>query len=189
MATKTKTTINGVNTEELFKTIDSIKATPGIAKFKFRVNNEWLGCGHNRTTVKDFHGAFEDIDHEQTFVLDCDEPPLLLGQDKGANPVEHLLNALAGCVTSGIVHHAAARGIEIQEIESSIEGDIDLHGFLGIDPNVRNGYQGIRMNFRIKADGLSDEEINEIVNFGPSFSPVYNTVSEGTKIEVKAERM
>ncbi len=188
MATKTRTIVNGVNTEELFKTIDSIKATPGIAKFKFRITNEWQDCGHNRSTIKSFYGAYEDIDHEQTFVIDCDEPPILLGKDKGANPVEHLLNALAGCVTSGIVYHAAARGIEIQEIESSIDGDIDLHGFLGIDPNVRPGYQGIRMNFKIKADNLTDEQINELATFS-SFSPVFNTVSQGTKVDVKAERM
>jgi hypothetical protein len=145
MPTLEKKEVNGVNVPELFKTIDAIKATPGIAKFRFRIRNEWLGCGYNRSTVAGFHGALQDIDHLKRFELDADEPPVLLGEDKGANPVEHLLHALAACVTTSMVYHAAAKGIELQEVESQIEGDLDLRGFLGLDPNIRKGYHSYQI--------------------------------------------
>lgn len=189
MAQTTQTgVVNGVNVDGLFKTIDAIKATPGIAKFKFRIANKWLEGGHNRSTCKDFHGAQQDIQHTTTLVLDADEPPILLGQDRGANPVEHLLHALASCVTSTMVYHAAARGIAIEEVESTVQGNIDLHGFLGLDPSIRRGYQDIRMSFRVKAD-VPDDQLQEIVAMGPRFSPVFDSVSNGVPITVTAERM
>src|SRR5262245_484871 len=114
--------INGVNRDKLFETIDQIKAVPGLAKFRFKIRNEWLDCGHNRSTVQAFHGAGVDNDHVKEFVLDADEPTILLGKDQGANPVEYLLHAVAACVTTSMVYHAAAKGITIQEVESSIDG-------------------------------------------------------------------
>lgn len=181
----TNKTINGVDVNRLFTTIDTIKATPGLAKFKFRIRNQWEGCGYNRSTVKDFYGTEQDIPHARNFVLEADEPEILLGQDKGANPVEHLLHALAACVTTSMVYHAAAKGVEIQEVESSIDGDIDLKGFLGLDPSIRNGFQQIRMNFRIKADA-TDEQIQEIVKLGPTYSPVYDSVTKGVPVVINA---
>jgi uncharacterized OsmC-like protein len=180
--------LNGVNVEELRKTIDAVKATPGIAKFKFKISNQWMDGGHNRSTVGAFYGAGSDIQRPQQFVLDADEPPVLLGQDRGANPVEYLLHALAACLTTSMVYHAAARGIAIEEVESTVDGDIDLHGFLGLDPNVRRGYQGIRMNFRIKAE-LSDDQLNELSRLGPTFSPVFDSVTRGVPVTVNATRM
>jgi uncharacterized OsmC-like protein len=189
MAQTTQTkVVNGVNVDDLFKTIDAIKATPGIAKFKFRIANEWVDGGHNRSTCKDFHGAHEDIEHATTFVLDADEPAILLGKDQGANPVEYLLHALAACVTTSMVYHAAARGIRIEEVESTLQGNIDLRGFLGLDKSVRNGYQDIRMNFRVKAD-VPDDQLQELAQMGPKFSPVFDSVSKGVPITVSAERM
>ncbi|MGE5567409.1 MAG: OsmC family protein [Rhodospirillales bacterium] len=181
-------TLNGVNVSELRKTIDGIKATPGLAKFKFRVRNEWDEGGYNRSTVGDFHGANQEIPHQRQFVLEADEPPVLLGKDRGANPVEHLLHALAACVTSSIIYHAAARGIRIDEIESSLEGDIDVQGFLGLKKDVRRGYQNIRMNFKIKADA-PDDQIQAICDMGPQFSPVFDSISNGVPITVRAEPM
>jgi uncharacterized OsmC-like protein len=181
-------TVNGVAVDELFKTIDAIKATPVISKFKFSLANRWMGGGHNRSTIKNFHGACQDVERPQAFVLDADEPPLLLGEDKGANPVEHLLNALAACVTTAMVYHAAVKGIEIEELESTVEGRIDLRGFLNIDPSVRNGYQDIQMKFRIKAD-VSDEQLRELYQLGPTFSPVFDSVTKGVPVTVTAERM
>jgi uncharacterized OsmC-like protein len=116
------------------------------------------------------------------------EPDILLGRDKGANPVEHLLHALASCVTTSMVYHAAARGIAVEWVESSLEGDLDLQGFLGLDPSVRNGYQQIRMKLRIKGD-LSDEQLRELSSLGPTFSPVYDSIAKGVPISVSAERM
>ena len=144
--------VNGLNVGDLFKTLDAIKATPKLGDFKFRLKNEWIDGGLNRSTITTFYGTQQEINHKQKFVLDADEPPLLLGQDRGPNPVEYLLTAITSCVTSAMVVHAAAKGIQIDEVESSVEGDIDLRGFLGLDPNVRNGYKNIRIKFKIKAD-------------------------------------
>lgn len=179
--------MNGVDVDKLFETIDAIKASPVIARFRFRLENEWHGCGHNRSTVKSFHGACEDIEHNQPFVLDADEPPILLGMDKGPNPVEYLLKALASCVTTAMVYHAAAKGIKIEELEATVSGDIDMQGFLGLRDDVRNGYQNITMNYRIKADA-SDEELEQIVKLGPTFSPVFDSVTKGVPVQVTARR-
>jgi uncharacterized OsmC-like protein len=180
--------INGINVNDLFTTIDAIKATPAIAKFKFRIRNEWDGASQNHSTVNTFHGACQDLSRPKPFVLTADEPAILLGKDAAANPVEHLLHALAACVTTSMVYHAAARGIEIEEVESSFEGDIDLHGFLDLDKNVRKGYQGIRVNFKIKAD-VPDEQLQEIVELGTGHSPVFDSLVTGVPVSVKAERL
>ncbi len=180
--------LNGVKVDDLFKMIDAVKAQPDLAKFNFRLRNKWLDGGHNRATIKDFHGTNQDIEHKQTFVLDADEPPVLLGSDLGPNPVEYLLTALAACVTTSMIVHAAAKGIEIEEVESSLDGDINLLGFLGLDPNVRNGYQGINFKFKIKAN-VSDEQLQELARMGPKFSPVFDSVTKGVPVSVTAERM
>ena len=187
MNTKTIKKTNGVDVDRLFGTIDAIKKTPAIAKFKFRIRNQWIDCGHNRSEIRDFYGACQDINHPAKFVLDADEPEILLGQDKGANPVEYLLHALAACVTTSMVYHAAAKGVEIEEVESYIEGDIDLHGFLGLRQDVRRGYEAIRMRFKVKAN-VTDEELQEIVKLGPGFSPVFDSVTKGVPVSVTAER-
>ena len=122
------------------------------------------------------------------FELDADEPEILLGQDQGPNAGEYLLHALAACVTTAMVYHAAARGIAIEEVESSIDGDIDLRGFLGIDPKVRNGFQKIRMNFRIKAD-VPDEQLQELCTIGQQYSPVFDSITHGVPVKIAAERM
>jgi uncharacterized OsmC-like protein len=121
-------------------------------------------------------------------VLEADEPAVLLGKDMAVNPVEYLLHALAACLTTSMVYHAAARGIRIDEVESSLEGDIDLHGFLELDKSVRKGYQGIRVNFKIKAD-VPDEQLQEIVELGSGHSPVFDSLVNGVPVSVTAERL
>ena len=180
--------INGVALEDLSNTINAIKATPSIAKFKFRIDNQWTDGGKNNSTVDTFDGAGQQLSRTQPFVLPADEPPVLLGKDTAANPVEYLLHALAACLTTSMVYHAAARGIEIEEVESSLEGDIDLQGFLELDKSVRNGYQGIRVNFKIKAD-VPDEQLQEIVRLGPGHSPVFDSLTNGVPVSVTAERL
>ena len=187
-APKLQTVVNGVNVDNLFTTVDAVKTTPSIAKFKFRVQNRWEGCARNRSVVNEFQGVGQKITRERSFVLFADEPTVLLGQDSAANPVEHLLHALASCLTTSMVYHAAARGIHIQEVESSFEGDIDLHGFLDLDPTVRNGYQGIRVNFKLKAD-VPDDKLQEIVELGTGHSPVFDSVTRGVPVTVKAGRL
>ena len=185
---KSMETVNGVNVTELLNNINAAKTTPGVARFKFRIDNEWLNCGHNRSTVESFYGAERDHAHPQPFVLEADEPPLLLGRDQGANPVEYLLHALAACVTTSMVYHAAAKGIAIEEVESTVEGSLDLRGFLGVDPKVRKGYENIRMNFRIKAD-VSPDQLEALCKLGPAFSPVFDCVTRGVPVTVNCERL
>jgi uncharacterized OsmC-like protein len=180
--------INGVNVSDLFTTIDAIKASPAIAKFNFRIRNEWEGGSQNRSTVGAFHGAGQEVSRPRPFVLEADEPPVLLGKDGAANPVEYLLHALAACLTTSMVYHAAAQGIRIEEVESSLEGDIDLRGFLELDQNVRKGYEGIRVNFKIKAD-VPDEQLQGIVQLGTGHSPVFDSLTGGVPVSVKAERL
>jgi len=180
--------VNGIMVDDLFTTIEAIKATPAIAKFKFHVRNQWLDGSQNKSTVNTFYGAGQNLSRSKPFVLHADEPSVLLGKDAAANPVEHLLHALASCLTTSMVYHAAARGIQIEEVESTLEGDIDLHGFLELDRNVRKGYQGIRVNFKIKAD-VPDERLQEIVQLGLGYSPVFDSLTNGVPVSIKAERL
>lgn len=181
------TVINGVMVDDLFGTIDAVKATPAIAKFNFRIRNQWGIGSQNKSTADKFYGATQDLSHPKAFVLEADEPAILLGKDTAANPVEHLLHALASCLTTSMVYHAAARGIHIQELESTLEGDIDLHGFLELDKRVRNGYQGIRVNFKVKAD-VPDEQLEQIVKLGSSHSPVFDSLTNGVPITITTQR-
>ena len=187
-AQQVPTVVNGVNVDNLFTTIDAIKASPKIAKFKFRIQNKWEGCGHNRSAINDFYGAGQELSRAKSFVLHADEPAVLLGEDFAPNPVEYLLHSLASCLTTSMVYHAAARGIEIHEVESTFSGDIDLHGFLDLDPNVRKGYQGIQVTFKIKAD-VPDEQLQEVVQLGTGHSPVFDSLTKGVPVSVKAERL
>lgn len=180
--------VNGVPVEDLTNTIAAIKATPSIAKFNFRIRNQWVDSSHNISTVDEFYGAGQEQTRARSFVLEADEPPVLLGHDTSANPVEHLLHALASCLTTSMVYHAAARGIEIEEIESTLEGDIDLHGFLELDKNVRQGFQGIRVKFKIKAD-VPDSQLQELGQLGSGHSPVFDSLSNGVPISVTTSRM
>jgi uncharacterized OsmC-like protein len=185
--TEANNVVNGVNVDELFGTINAIKKAPVIAKFKFRASNEWMGGGHNRTTIRNFYGTQQEHERKEPFVLDADEPPLLLGRDLGPNPVEYALTALAGCVTSAIVYHAAAKGVVIRSMESRLEGDIDLQGFLGIRDDVPRGYKEIRMFVKIDADA-PPEKLEEIVQLGPTYSPVFDTITRAVPVKVQMEK-
>jgi uncharacterized OsmC-like protein len=189
MATAQKAiTLNGVPVSGLFSTIEAVKTTPSIAKFKFRIRNQWEDGSRNHSTVTTLCGANQELAHPAPFRLEADEPAILLGQDLAANPVEHLLHALASCLTTSMVYHASARGVQINAIESTFEGDLDLRGFLDLDPNVRKGYQGIRVNFKISAD-VSDDRLQEIVQLGTGHSPVFDSLTNGVPVSVTAERL
>ena len=178
--------LNGVNVDQLFGNIDAIKNAPALGKFKFRANNKWINGGHNQTTIKNFHGIQQEHDHDDPFVLDADEPPLLLGEDIGPNPVEYALTALAACVTSALVYHAAAKGIKLNAVESRIEGDIDLRGFLGISDDVRRGYENIRIYYKIDAD-VPDEQLEELVRMGTKYSPVFDTITNPVTVTAQLD--
>ncbi len=175
--------VNGVSVTELFDTIDAINENKEIAKFKFRAKNEWKGGAANRTTVNDYDGACQSFTREKPFVFQKDEPAILLGTDTGANPVEYVLAALAGCLTTTLVYHASAQGITIDEVESTYEGDLDLRGFLGLDPTVRNGYQDLRIIFKVKGDA-PEEKLEELIQLAQKRSPVFDIVSNGIPVSV-----
>jgi uncharacterized OsmC-like protein len=176
--------VNGVDVENLMQSIEAFKEQPALGKFQFRATNKWITGGNNRSRIKEFYGAGqEDTLRTQTFVLDADEPAVLHSSDRGANPVEFVLHALAACLTSSIVYHAAARGIRIEKLESKLEGDIDLRGFTGVDPTVRKGYQNIRVTMRCKSDA-SAEQLEEL----SKFSPVWDTIANPVPVTVRVEK-
>ena len=183
---KAQNIVNGVNVDELFGTIDAIKSSPAIATFKFKARNKWINGGLNRTTIKNFYGTQKDLSHKEAFNLDADEPPLLLGEDQGPNPVEYALTALAACVTTSIVYHAAAKGIKLNSVESSLEGDIDLQGFLGLSEDITPGYKEIRMKFKIESDA-PDDKLKELMEFAPNHSPVFSTITRAVPVKVSLE--
>lgn len=172
--------LNGVDLDTLMCTVNAVQADPALGISKFRASNTWLSANHNRSTVTGFYAAKQEIAHAQTFTMDADEPAILAGGDQGANPVEHLLHALASCLTTSIVAHAAVRGIEIEELESELEGDIDLNGFLGLDAEMPKGFTEIRVRFRVKADPKDMDNIKRLT----MFSPVFNTITESARVDV-----
>ena len=135
-------------------------------------------------TVDSFYGTCQEMEHKQPFTMHADEPPVLLGQDNGANPVEFVLAGLSGCMTTTLAYHSASRGLNIESIESEYEGDIDLQGLLDLDPKVRPGYREIRVKFRVKGDA-DEATIQELVRK----SPVYDTLSNPVKIKIEVEKV
>jgi len=176
---------NGVDTNTMFATLDAIKAQPEIAKFRFRAGNRWLGGAHNRSTIKDFYAACaEDTTRTQAFTVDAGEPAILLGVDTGPNPAEYLLHAVAACVTTSLVYSAAARGVRLTSVESTIEGDLNVQGALGINTeDYRNGFEQIRMTVRISGDAPA-EKLREVVQRGTERSVVFDSVANGVPIAV-----
>jgi len=180
---KTIDLVNGIEIDTLQNTVKAIQEEPELAKCRFHVTNKWLGANHNCTTVSSFYGARQEIEHKQPFELHADEPPILAGQDQAANPVEHLLHALASCVTTSLVAHAAVRGIHLEEVESEIEGDIDIQGYLGLSKDVPKSYKDIRIKFKVKTDEQNTERLKRLAEF----SPVYNTLINGTNVDIEIE--
>jgi uncharacterized OsmC-like protein len=179
--------VNGVDVDQLMETIELVKDQPDMGRFKFRATNTWVGGTHNRATVKSFYGAGQEDDTRDPLVFEIDEPPVLLGENRGANPVEYLLVGLSGCITTSMVAHAAARGIEIKAVSSRFEGDIDLGGFLGISESIPVGYQQIRIFFKIEAD-ISDQQKEELIEMGKKYSPVFNTLTKSVPVTAQLDR-
>lgn len=170
------TIINGLDVNAAVATIAAIKSDPSLAKFQFRARNMWVNGGENRSVIRDFYGAGqEDASRKSAFEFTNGEPPVLLGHNEGANPVEFLLHALAGCVTTTFVLHAMARGIAIRELSTELSGDLDLQGLLGLDDGVPAGYEQIRIKMHVQAD-CSEQELDDLLAYAQQHSPVCNTV-------------
>jgi uncharacterized OsmC-like protein len=179
---KTATTIvNGVDTAKLSATIEAIKGDPSLAKFQFRLVNQWVGGGENRSRIDDFYGVGQEMRHKQPFFLVTDEPEVLLSEDRGPNAGEYVLHALASCLTGALVYHAAARGIAVKGITTRLEGDIDLQGFLGLSETVRRGFSTVRVVFNIDAD-CDDAKKRELVEMAQTYSPVFDMLSNGLPV-------
>ena len=187
MKTQTKT-LNGLDLEQMVETVGALKADPELARFQFRSTNSWVSGGHNRSRIQGFYGAgTEDTSRAEPFEFDNGEPPVLLGGNEGANPVEFLLHALAGCVTTTFVLHATARGMKLNRIATTLEGDMDLQGLLDLDPEATVGYEGIRIKMDVDADA-SDEEIADLLAFAERHSPVCNSVCKPVPVKVELAR-
>ena len=174
---------NGVDTATLFATLDSVKGNNEIAKFQFRATNKWVSGTHNQSTIHGFYGAMQEMQHAAPHTFDADHPAVLVGGDNGPTPVEYVLHALAACLTAGIASIAAARGVTLHAIESDVEGDIDLQGILGLSDKVRNGFQAIRVGFRVEGDAPA-EKLQQIVAQSVARSAVFDLLTNGVPISV-----
>jgi uncharacterized OsmC-like protein len=178
---------NGVHTAQMYGTLDAIVAQPDLGVFQFRATNQWVEGAHNRTTIQGFYGAGqEDTSRDEPFVIDAGEPAVLLGHDTGANPAEYLLHAIAACLTTSLVYVAAARKVRLTEVESTLTGDMDVRGALGLSDEVRNGFSNIRVGFKIKGDA-PEEKLREVVARAQQRSAVFDMVTHGVPVAVEVE--
>ena len=179
--------VNGVDVDRLSGTIEHVSADPALARFQFRARNHWIDGGYSRSTIKDFYGAGqEDATRTEPFSVDADEPPVLLGENRAPNTAEYVLHALAACVSGTIVYHAAARGIALDGLETTIEGDLDLRGFLGLDSSVRPGYEQIRVTIKATGD-FDDNQFAELASL-VRYSPVRDIVSNPVPVAIDVTR-
>ena len=177
----TENITNGVNVDQLVETIGAVQQNPELAKFQFRSKNDWIEGGRCVTSIKSFYGVGqEDTSRQETFTMECDHPNVLLGQDKAATPPEVALHALGSCLTAAMTYHAAANGIEIESATSTLEGGVDLHGFLGLDADIRKGFDGIKVVLKVKSDA-SAEQLENLAKF----SPVFDMISNPTPIALE----
>lgn len=181
---KVETKVNGVAVDQLVQTIEAIQAKPELGRFQFRSRNRWIDGTQNRSWIDGFYGAgTEDTSRTEPFTYDNDEPPVLLGENRGANPVEYVLHALAGCLTTTFIAYASAQGVKIDSLETSFEGDLDVRAFLGITDEVRRGYEEIRVTFTIASEAPR-EKIEELVKLAQKRSPVFDIVSNPVPVKV-----
>lgn len=182
-ATNTQT-INGIAMEQFVATVNAIKANPELAKFRFRAQSEWIDGARSRTRIQSFHGAgTEDTSRAEPFVMEADEPPVLLGENSAPNAVEAVLHALAACLGVGFIYNAAAQGITVEKLDFTLEGDMDLHAFLGLSDSTRPGYENISVVYRVKADAPRDQ-LEELCDYVQRTSPVLDIIRNATPVSV-----
>ena len=176
---------NGVDVPTLFATLDAVRDTPEIAQFQFRATNRWIGGTHSRSTFHDFHGAMQEMTHPEPRTFDADHPAVLVGADHGPTPVEYLLHALAACITAGVANIAACRGVDIDEVSTTVEGDIDLMGLLGLDPSVRNGFQNVSVKLAIR--GADPDALRRVVEQSCARSAVLDVMTNGVPVSIEVD--
>ncbi len=184
MSVQMRTMVNGVDVDQLVGTIEAIRAKPDLARFTFRAETKWVDGGHSRTQIQSFYGAGqEDTSRSKPFVLEGDEPPVLLGNNAGPNAVEAVLHALASCLSVGLVYNAAAQGIEIDGLEFQLEGALDLHAFLGLSDTVRPGYDNIRLTYRVKSNAPR-EKVQALCEYVQKTSPVLDIIRNPVPVTI-----
>jgi uncharacterized OsmC-like protein len=176
---------NGVDTAALFATIDAVKSDPDLANFQFRVTNRWVSGTHNQSTIHTFHGCKQEMTHAAAWTYDADHPAVLVGEDQGPTPVEYLLHALAACLASGLANIAAARGVNLDEVTTSVEGDVDLRGILGLSGDVRNGFRQIAVRFALRGD--DPDKLRAVVEQSRRRSAVYDLLTNGVPVSIEVD--
>jgi uncharacterized OsmC-like protein len=176
---------NGVDTAALFATIDAVRADTEIAKFRFRATNRWVSGTHNQSTIHGFYGARQEMEHQAAWTFDADHPAVLTGKDHGPTPVEYLLHSLAACLVAGLANIAAARGVTLSEVTTTVEGDIDLLGILGLSDEVRNGFEQIRVSFELRGD--DPEKLRTVVEQARARSAVYDLLTNGVPVSIAVD--
>jgi uncharacterized OsmC-like protein len=183
---KTTAQLNGVAIDAIREARQAMTDTPEAARFTWRARNRWVDGTHSATTFDDYFGAGTEQAHRRVFTYDTDHPELFAAEDNGAAPVEFVLHALAGCLTAGIASVAANRGVRLTDVSSTVEGDMDLRGILGIDPEARKGYSGIRVSFDVQGDA-GPEELRRIVAQATARSAVFDVLTGGCDVQVSVQ--
>jgi uncharacterized OsmC-like protein len=178
--------MNGVDTPKLFATIGAVADQPSMAKFQFRANGKWIHGTHMQSTMSGFHGADSELAHKQVFTADADHPAVLCGEDNAPSPVEYLLHAIVACLTAGIANIAAARGVTLQSVQADVSGDIDLQGILGLSDKVRNGFESIKVAFKVAGDAPAST-LEKIVAQSVARSAVFDVLTNGVPVSVSVE--
>ncbi len=177
--------LNGINVSQLIDTIGLIEKDPSLARFQFRAKHNWIDGTHARSSIKGFYGAGqEDTSRTEAMEFDHDEPPIILGENRGVNPVEYAMAAVAGCVTTTFVVNAAARGIKLNSVRVELEGELDLRGLLNLSDEVRCGYEEVRMKFFIESDAPA-EQIEELLDYAKNRSPVFDIITNPVPVKVE----
>ena len=183
MSTSPEMIDNGVNASALLDARSALTDAPEGARFQWRATCDWVHGTHSASTVEGFYGLGEEQRHRTRFYFDADHPDIFASEDQGATPVEYVLVGLAGCLTAGVASIARHRGIQLHSVRATLEGDMDIQGILGIDSDVRNGFEGVRVNFEIEADA-SREEIEALVAQSQKRSAVFDIIANPTDIAV-----
>lgn len=184
MSSSETTVNNGVNVEALLGAREALSEAPQAAQFTWRATNEWKNGTHSHSTVEKFHGLGEEQARTKTFEFEADHPECFASEDIGATPVEIVLVGLASCLTAGVAAVAQHRDIQLNSVKATVEGDMDIAGILGIDSDVRNGFNGIKVHYEIDADATPDE-INAVVAQSQKRSAVYDVITNPTNVTVE----
>lgn len=183
-ATEERTAKNGVNVDALVGAREALSNAPDAAKFKWRASVKWLNGTHSRSTVEGFYGLGEEQKHRSKFTFDADHPEVFASEDNGATPVELVLAGLASCLTAGVAAVAQFRDIQLRSVEATLEAGMDIRGILGADPDVRNGFDGVKVTYKIDADASRDD-IEALVAQSQKRSAVYDILTNPTNVTVE----